>query len=110
MADCHVENMSTRDSNRVYGFYLKNPHLYHCSVVNISGGSSTGFYLLGRAGIAGEDTGTGGEAYYCQVSEISVADYVYGADTYYLTIYGFECSAVSSSENVAVGIRGESCF
>jgi hypothetical protein len=115
MADCHVENVSAFDNFRrfrAYGFYLKNPHLYHCSAVNISGWSSIGFYLKGRKGRTGEsaDTGIGGEVYYCQASEIFAIDNVLGMDAGYLTVYGFECSAVSSSESVVYGIRGNYCF
>ena len=115
MADCHVENVSAFDNLRrfrVYGFYLRNPHLYHCSVTNISGWSSIGFYLQGRRGGTGEsaDTGAGGEVYYCQASEISAIDNAYGMDADYLTVYGFECSVVSSPEGNVYGIRGNYCF
>lgn len=115
MADCHVENISAFDNLRrfrTYGFFLMNPHLYHCSVTNISGFSSIGFELQGRKGGTGEsaDTGAGGEVYYCQASEISAIDGAYGMDADYLTVYGFECSAVSSSESVVYGIRGNYCF
>lgn len=115
MADCHVENVSAFDNLRrfrVYGFYLRNPHLYHCSATNISGRSAEGFRLNGRRGGTGEsaDTGTGGEAYYCQASEISAVDYAYGMITDYLTVYGSKCSAVSSSESTIWGIHCNYCF
>lgn len=115
MADCHVENVSAFDPLRRYaisGFYLKNPHLYHCSAANVSGRAVYGFRLDGRKGGTGEsaDTGAGGEVYYCQASEISAIDSAYGMDADYLTVYGFECSTVSSSESNVYGITGSYCF